>query len=147
MVGLSEKQHPYAARTKGEMLQSCADQPLLRAEASNSTSCDRFLRHGYRQCGRCVPCQIRRASFLSWGVPDTTDYLYAPIGNPGPDHSAFDDVRSVALALAAVDAQGVRAWLRNAVSSPFITDRPPLLSMVERALAELRAFHQAHGAS
>ena len=138
-------ENPYAARTKGEMLQMCADQPLLRAEASNSTSCGRFLRHGYRHCGRCVPCQIRRASFLAWGVPDTTDYLYAPIGNPGPDYSAFDDVRSVALALATVDARGASAWARNAVSSPFITDRPALLSMVERALAELRAFHQAHG--
>ena len=139
--------NPYAARTKGEMLQACADQPLLRAEAPNSTSCGRFLRLGYRQCGRCVPCQIRRASFLAWGVSDTTDYLYGPIGNPGSDYSAFDDVRSVALALATVDSHGVRPWIGNAVSSPFIANRPALLSMVERGTAELRAFHQTLGVS
>ena len=135
--------NPYSAKTKGEMLQACADQTLLRAEAANSTSCGRFLRLGYRQCGRCVPCQIRRASFHAWGVSDTTDYQYGPIGSPGSDYSAFDDVRSVALALATVNAHGVRRWVGNAVSSPFITDRSALLSMVERAIAELRAFHEA----
>ena len=139
--------NPYAAQTKGEMLQACADQPLLRTEASNSTSCGRFLRHGYRQCGRCVPCQIRRASFLAWGVSDTTDYQYGTIGNPGSDYSAYDDVRSVAVALANINAYGIRSWLGNAVSSPFIESRPTLLSMVERAMGELRALHQTLGVS
>ena len=134
-------ENPYADKTKGEMLQRCANQPLLRAEASNSTSCGRFLRLGYRQCGRCIPCQIRRASFLAWGSPDMTDYLYDPIGNPGKDFSRYDDVRAVAIALAAVGARGVRAWLRNSVSSQFISNPPELISMVERAMAELRDFH------
>src|SRR3989442_11166273 len=35
---------PYAAKTKGEMLKECADQPLLRVFAAGSTSCGRFPR-------------------------------------------------------------------------------------------------------
>ncbi|MGC0239576.1 Qat anti-phage system QueC-like protein QatC [Arthrobacter sp. SD76] len=60
-------ENPYAEKTKGEMLQECLDQPLLMTEAAISTSCGRFQRFNYQHCGRCVPCQIRRAAFTSWG--------------------------------------------------------------------------------
>jgi Predicted PP-loop superfamily ATPase len=138
--------NPYATKTKGEMLKDCADQALLRAEAVRSTSCGRFQRFNYRQCGRCVPCQVRRAAYLSWAAaPDTTDYVYAPIGKDDAEHAGFDDVRSVAIALAAVHAEGVESWLGHALASPFIQDRAALLGMLERGLGELRALHQAYG--
>lgn len=138
--------NPYATKTKGEMLKECADQALLRAEAVRSTSCGRFQRFNYRQCGRCVPCQVRRAAFLAWGAaPDTTDYVYAPIGKDDAEHASFDDVRSVAIALAAVKAEGVESWLGHALASPYIQDRAAMLGMLQRGLGELRALHQAHG--
>lgn len=138
--------NPYAAKTKGEMLEECADQELLIAEAVRSTSCGRFQRFNYRQCGRCVPCQVRRASFLAWdAIQDTTDYVYEPIGKYDADHSAFDDVRSVAIALAAVRADGVETWLGNALASPFINDRSTLVGMLGRGLDELGTLHQAFG--
>ncbi|MFN8681379.1 Qat anti-phage system QueC-like protein QatC [Paracoccus sp. P2] len=138
--------NPYATKTKGEMLQECADQNLLGAEAARSTSCGRFQRFNYRQCGRCVPCQVRRAAFLAWDASqDTTDYVYEPIGKDDADHSGFDDVRSVAIALAAVKADGIETWLGHALASPFIADRPYLVGMLERGLEELRALHQAYG--
>ena len=74
--------NPYATCTKGDMLLQCTDQSLLRALAGTSTSCGRFHRFSYRHCGRCVPCQVRRAAFLAWEVPDTTDYVYEPIRTP-----------------------------------------------------------------
>ena len=137
--------NPYSAKTKGDMLLGSADQTLLRAEAAKSTSCGRFQRFKYRHCGRCVPCQVRRGAFLAWGVPDTTDYVYTPIGQNDANHSAYDDVRAVAIALATVKADGPQRWLRHGLASPFIRDRPALLSMLERGLAELRALHQALG--
>jgi 7-cyano-7-deazaguanine synthase in queuosine biosynthesis len=138
--------NPYATKTKGEMLKECADQALLGAEAVRSTSCGRFQRFNYRQCGRCVPCQVRRAAFLAWGsVPDTTDYVYKDIGKNDAEHSAFDDVRSVAIALAAVRADGIETWLGHALASKFIADRPVLVGMLERGLEELRALHEACG--
>ena len=138
--------NPYATKTKGEMLKECADQALLRAEAVRSTSCGRFQRFNYRQCGRCVPCQVRRAAFLAWGAaPDTTDYVYGPIGKDDAEHAGFDDVRSVAIALAAVKADGLESWLGHALASPYIQDRAALLGMLERGLGELRALHKSHG--
>lgn len=136
---------PYALKTKGEMLKECADQKLLRALALQSTSCGRFQRHNYRQCGRCVPCQVRRAAFLAWGQPDTTDYVFRNLGQNDDNHSRFDDVRSVALALATVDSEGLDAWLAGALSSPNIQDRAGYRSMVARAVEELRALHVALG--
>ena len=138
-------ENPYVAKTKGEMLQECADQALLRAEAVRSTSCGRFQRYNYTHCGRCVPCQVRRAAFMAWGVPDETTYVYRPLGRADGDHAGFDDVRSVALALATVEADGLDAWLGPALSSPMIGDRSALRAMVQRGLAELRALHQAYG--
>jgi 7-cyano-7-deazaguanine synthase in queuosine biosynthesis len=138
--------NPYAAKTKGEMLRDCADQSLLKAEAIRSTSCGRFQRFNYHQCGRCVPCQVRRAAFLFWGgVADTTGYVYEPLGKDDDDHACFDDVRSVAMALAAVKADGFDAWLGNSLGSPMIADRAALHAMVERGLVELSLLHQAYG--
>ena len=137
--------NPYSAKTKGEMLLECADQTLLRAEAAKSTSCGRFQRFNYRHCGRCMPCQVRRGAFLAWGVPDATEYVYTPIGQNDGDHSAYDDVRSVAIALATVEADGTHRWLRHALASPFIKNHPALISMIERGLEELRALHEALG--
>lgn len=146
-AGLRVKiENPYSAKTKGEMLRECTDQDLLKAEAVRSTSCGRFQRFNYRQCGRCIPCQVRRAAFLAWGaMPDTTDYVYAPIGKNDADHSGFDDVRSAGIALAAVKSDGVESWLGHALASPFIEDRPALLGMLTRGLEELRELHRAHG--
>jgi 7-cyano-7-deazaguanine synthase in queuosine biosynthesis len=139
-------ENPYSAKTKGEMLRDCADQALLNVEAARSTSCGRFQRFNYHQCGRCVPCQVRRAAFIAWGgVPDTTGYVYEPLGKDDGDHSGFDDVRSVAMALAAVAADGFDAWLGNALGSPMIGERAALRAMVERGLAELKRLHEACG--
>ena len=138
--------NPYGAKTKGEMLRECADQSLLKAEAVRSTSCGRFQRFNYRQCGRCVPCQVRRAAFLAWGgIPDATDYVYEQIGRHGVDYSGFDDVRSVAVALAAIRDEGVESWLGHALVSPLIGDREELLRMLERGMAELHSLHESYG--
>ena len=95
----------------------------LKEEAAQSTSCGRFQRFNYRQCGRCVPCQVRRAAFIAWGLPDTTGYVYKNLGRDDLDNARFDDVRSVAIALADVETGDLDAWLGNALSSQFITNR------------------------
>lgn len=138
--------NPYGAMTKGEMLTRCADQELLKTMAVRSTSCGRFQHYNYHHCGRCVPCQVRRAAFLAWGsIPDTTDYVFDSLGRDNTDHSGFDDVRSVAIALTAVRDEGADAWLGHALSSPLIGDRAALLGMLERGLEEVRALHDTYG--
>lgn len=138
-------ENPYARKTKGEMLRECLDQDLLALEAVRSTSCGRFQRFGYRHCGRCVPCQVRRAAFLAWdGVSDSTDYVYEALGRQDDDYARFDDVRSVAIALAAVQADGADTWLGHALTWPLIGDRAGLRAMLERGMEELRALHRAY---
>lgn len=136
---------PYAAMTKGEMLRGCADQALLRALAGISTSCGRFQRYNYRHCGRCVPCQVRRAAFLTWGQPDPTGYVFDPLGRDDGDHAGFDDVRSVGMALAAVRDGSFDEWLGSALSWPRIDDHHALKDMLRRGLAELGELHSRYG--
>jgi 7-cyano-7-deazaguanine synthase in queuosine biosynthesis len=137
--------NPYGANTKGEMLRNCADQAFLKTEAVRSTSCGRFQRFNYRQCGRCVPCQVRRAAFIAWGEPDTTTYVYEHLGRNDSEHAGFDDVRSVAMALAAVATDGLDAWLGAGLSSPMIEDRAALKAMIQRGLNELKGLHHVYG--
>ena len=136
--------NPYEHRTKGEMLRSCGDQALLKAYAARSVSCGRYRVFNYNHCGRCVPCQVRRAAYLVWGEHDTTLYKFAPLGRNDAEHSNFDDVRSVAMAVAEVRAEGLEAWLGPALAYSKMGDTAPLRDLVRRGLDELAALHRAH---
>ena len=136
-------ENPYQTRTKGEMLVGCADQELLARFAVNTTSCGRFLRYGYRHCGRCVPCQVRRAAFLRWGREDATDYVFRDLGRQDEDHAAFDDVRAVAMALAEVRDVGIQQWVRSRLAlSAFEANE--LEALVARGFAELEQLHERY---
>lgn len=138
-------ENPYQLKTKGEMLLECRDQELLKDKAAESTSCGRFQRFKYRHCGRCVPCQVRRAAFLAWKQPDTTTYVHEQLGKNDAYHAGFDDVRSAAMAIAEVKSEGLDAWLRSALSTPLIGDVAPLKALVERGLNEIAALHAVYG--
>ncbi|MGY4646240.1 Qat anti-phage system QueC-like protein QatC [Mycobacterium sp. URHB0021] len=138
-------ENPYAEKTKGEMMRECLDQTLLASEASVSTSCGRFQRFNYTHCGRCVPCQIRRAAFLAWAHADNTQYFYDDLGKPDNDHAAFDDVRSLAVARLSVQEDGLDRWLGPALSSPLINNRLALREMIQRGLDELGLLHTQYG--
>jgi 7-cyano-7-deazaguanine synthase in queuosine biosynthesis len=137
--------NPYQAVTKGEMLQGCKNQATLRALSVGSTSCGRYQRYGYKHCGRCIPCQVRRAAFLAWGEPDNTGYVFEPLGKSDEHHAGFDDVRSVAMAILQMDNGHLEEWLGAALSSPFIPDRNLQMDLVRRGLLELKSLHTSLG--
>jgi hypothetical protein len=138
-------ENPYQPRTKGEMLRECVNQPLLRTYAAQTTSCARFKRYGFRHCGRCVPCLVRRAAFLASGVPDDTKYVYKDLGRDDKDYARFDDVRSVAMALAEVETDGLDAWIGTSLSTALLGDIGPLQAMVGRGLKELGMLFESLG--
>jgi 7-cyano-7-deazaguanine synthase in queuosine biosynthesis len=138
-------ENPYQTKTKGEMLVGCADQVLLKPLAPIATSCGRFQRFSYRHCGRCVPCQVRRAAFLEWGVRDTTRYVYESLGKEDGEHAGFDDVRSVAMAIGQVETEGLESWLGPTLNSLILRDVRGLKALVQRGLDELKSLHQAYG--
>lgn len=145
-AGLRVKiKNPYEHMTKGEMMSQCADQKRLRVEAPRSTSCGRFQRWNYTHCGRCIPCQIRRAAFLRWGEADTTTYIFQKLGKEDQDHAHFDDVRSASTAAAMVKTEGLARWIGAALSYPKMGDRVPLQDMIGRGISELAALHASLG--
>lgn len=137
--------NPYQFRTKGEMLRECADQELLRPLAHRSTSCGRFARYRYSHCGRCVPCLIRRASFLAWGVDDATDYAFPDLSQDDEDHAGYDDVRCAAVAVASAREEGTSRWARLALGSSLPGDVNSYVDVVGRGLDELAGYLGAQG--
>jgi hypothetical protein len=114
---------------------------MLKELAASSTSCARFLRYGYKHCGRCVPCQIRRAAFLAWGVQDTTAYVFEDLGKDDAEHAGFDDVRSAAMAIAEVKMEGSDVWIGSSLSRALLGDISALKDVVVRGINELEQLH------
>jgi hypothetical protein len=139
--------NPYGHTTKGEMLRGCADQALLARLVDDSTSCGRFSRTGFQHCGRCVPCQVRRASYLAWGHADNTrkGYRYTPLGQADAKHARFDDVRSVAMAIETVRRHGIGALVGGSMNSRLLGNVAPYRDVVDRGIAELAALHTGLG--
>lgn len=138
-------ENPYQLKTKGEMLRECTNKVLLRAHASKTTSCGRFRQFGYTHCGRCVPCLVRRAAFRTSRMTDKTKYVYVDLGRDDKDYAGFDDVRSVAMALAEVKSDGLEAWIGSSLSTTLLGDVDALEAMVGRGLSELGSLFKFHG--
>jgi 7-cyano-7-deazaguanine synthase in queuosine biosynthesis len=129
--------NPYRFKTKGEMLKECLAQPLLAAHAWQTTSCGRFKRFGYRHCGRCVPCLVRRAALHAWRGQDATGYVYDNLALGVEERAGFDDVRSALMGITDCREMGTSRWLGATLSSPLVADESSLIGVVERGLAEI----------
>jgi 7-cyano-7-deazaguanine synthase in queuosine biosynthesis len=141
-VGLRVKiRNPYQFRTKGELLIGCKNQTLVRKLASRSTSCGRFGRYGYKHCGRCIPCLVRRAAFLAWGIRDATEYKFGSLRA----QRTFDDVRSLAMACLRVQKEGVERWSSGAISFAELDDPEQHMATVGRGIEEVRQLLAASG--
>jgi 7-cyano-7-deazaguanine synthase in queuosine biosynthesis len=138
-------ENPYQLKTKGEMLRECSDQKTLRTHAADSTSCGRYKQYGYKHCGRCVPCMVRRAAFRKWHRTDTTEYVYENLGKDDENHAGFDDVRSVAMAIQQAKSVGIQDWIGMALSTALLGNVSNLEAMVGRGLTELGSLLRAHG--
>ena len=129
----------FEGKTKGEMLAECSH-PQLGLLASRSYSCGKGKRLN-KQCGRCIPCLIRRASFHASGVADMTEQGYAARLDRSKDN---DDVLSALLAGAQrgrLDQAAVERWV--AAAGPLPSDpqrRATIIGAVDRGLAEVSAF-------
>jgi len=137
--------NPYQFKTKGEMLAECRDQDKLLQHVFNSTSCGRFARMGFRHCGRCIPCLVRRAAFQSWGQDDRTEYKFGYLSIRDPAHAEFDDVRSLAMAIERVRLVGVEKWAGSSLNWRLLGDIDGYISLLRRAMRELEVFLQAQG--
>jgi hypothetical protein len=137
--------NPYQFKTKGEMLAESSGQDFLIKYAHSATSCGRYGTFGFKHCGRCMPCLIRRAAFYRWGENDKTKYVYARLGKNDSNHAGFDDVRAAAMAVATMRVDGIDAVLGASLSSPFLSDPNQYAVTAARGLTELGTFFSAQG--
>jgi len=142
--------NPYRHKTKGEMLKECKDQKLMSSLVGEATSCGRILTNKisgkYVHCGRCVPCMVRRSSFLAWKYDgDSTPYFYDDLSIQDAKHAGFDDVRSMLLAIADAKDQGIQRWLGASISSALVEDKDKLAEMIKRGLGEIEGFLNSQG--
>ena len=133
--------NPYQFKTKGEMCIECQDQAMLKKLAKNSTSCGRFARYGFQQCGRCIPCLIRRAAFKKWSQRDYSGYKFKDLSKRDSNHFAFEDVRSAGIAIIESSGNKLESWIGPALSDEVFSDElEAYQSVLRRGLDELKVL-------
>jgi hypothetical protein len=135
--------NPYRHRTKGEMALPHAGSSNFRAFAAATVSCGKWKRRN-QQCGRCVPCLIRRASLHAAGVVDDTDYQYPDLQSVMNDEEGRDDLVAVQAAL--IRRGNVELDAMKAGPLPIdAQERAAYIAVAARGLDELRALLKAEG--
>lgn len=140
-VGLNIKiKNIFEDKTKGEVLSQCSH-PKKDMLVRNSYSCGKGKRLN-QQCGRCVPCLIRRSSFQAAKITDATakGYKYSNLAT----FSDHDDVVAARLAAAKVkmlNAREFERWVRTAGPLPDDPQRRKgILRAVRAGIDELDGF-------
>lgn len=136
---------PYAFKTKAELMAECSDRGLLTRLVGRSTSCGRYGYYNYTHCGRCVPCQVRRASFLASGIPDTTQTYYFPTLRVAGRKSGANDIGAVAAAVLRLERDGPRSLTAGQLSFAAPAERAGYERVVVRGLQELGSLLRNQG--
>jgi hypothetical protein len=141
-VGLPVRiSNPYRFHTKGEMALKHAANETFRAFAAATVSCGKWKRRN-QQCGRCVPCLIRRASLHAAAVADDTDYQYPDLQAVMSDEEGRDDLIAVQAAL--IRGGDLERQIMNAGPIPTsIQDRAAYIDVAARGMHELRTFFRS----
>jgi len=99
--------NPFEFLTKGEMIQACDDQKKIRALAPNTISCGKWKRRN-QQCGKCVPCLIRRSSMFAAGVTEPKDlYEFSNLINLPLGTKKRADLSAILIALQTIGLEDV----------------------------------------
>lgn len=144
-VGLNVSiDNPFRHMTKGEMLSSVLPYDGLSQAAVATVSCGKWKRKS-QQCGHCVPCLIRRASFAKAGVNDSTAYQYPDLGKLWDRSDIRDDVMAMLVAA----GRGDKGAKQRAIASgplPFDpVERARWFDVQQRGLREVADYLKDQG--
>jgi hypothetical protein len=136
--------NPYQFSTKGEMLESCRDQSILKSVFQKSVSCSHWKRKK-QQCGYCVPCIIRRASLRKAGLNEQKDtYIYDSLKTVLSEVDKRDDLRALSLAINQISKRSIGSWILD--SGPLNPDDYIRYQQVfVNGLKEVEAYLQNEG--
>jgi len=128
---------PYKHLTKGEVLLACNDKQLMEQLMPRTTSCGKYGRLN-EQCGRCLPCLVRRAAFFRAGMRDPTPtYHYGSLEG--------EDASAVAVAYLRYQSEGIRPLAAGALSFAAPSERASYERVVEAGISELGAYLEHEG--
>lgn len=132
---------PYKYKTKGEAIKDSRDPDILHKLIFDSVSCGKYRRYKLQHCGVCVPCLVRRASFLEAGLQDVTTkgYVYENIKS-----ADSRDVAAVAMAIKQVDSYGIERHIKSGLSFASVDERNLYLGVVSRGITELINLLRSH---
>lgn len=141
---------PYNFKTKGMMLENCANSSLLGQNARSTNSCghpnDRNLPPDRQQsqCGYCVPCIIRRSAMSAVRLDLASDYRYDILteGDRLTD-TKRSDLRAFEIAIARAISRGtsgVADVLRAGPLPAGPSDIPRFAQVYRDGLAEVAEF-------
>jgi hypothetical protein len=82
---------------------------------------------------------------VAWDEQDKTEYVFTNLGQDDAKHGGFDDVRSVAMAIARVANGELNQWLRPAITSAMLPRSTDYRAVLERGVNELTALHRLLG--
>jgi len=139
---------PYRFQTKGELLRGCANRDVLARGLPLTVSCSHTEAGRYRgnpnlQCGRCVPCIVRRAAISVIGS-DPTAYDHVDLAVPPPRESGID-LRVLRYGLARYKSKPptlADVLVPGPLEGP-AADLPLYTGVFARGLAEIRSFFDA----
>ena len=138
--------NPLQFLTKGEAFSNCRILSLLDQIAHTTLSCGKGMRR-HEQCGKCVPCLIRRSAFHRRGIADLTQY--ESVDNYGQEDlrtitqrkQKHPDLGSLINAIRRMRRESIAKWVIKSGPLPIESDiRHKYFAVVERGLKEIENF-------
>lgn len=136
--------NPYEFLTKGEMLVLARSFGLTDAVAVETVSCGKWKRK-LQQCGRCIPCLVRRAAFFAAKVEDNTPYRCDDLGSILKNENDAGDLLAVASATGWSDLTLQRRVAASGLLPVDAAIRAKYIDVVKRGLGEIRSHLSANG--
>jgi Queuosine biosynthesis protein QueC len=107
--------NPYQFKTKGEMLKECKNQNILRKIVSSTVSCSKWKRKR-QQCGKCVPCIIRRSALMASGITESISYEHQNLAVTMRDPESRDDLFALIIAIKKLPSTNIADWISDSGS-------------------------------
>lgn len=137
--------NPYQFMTKGEIVGNCLNKRLLHEIVYDTVSCGKWKRKG-KQCGKCVPCLIRRAALSKVGFTEDTGYLAQDLSMVLKDESKRDDLLSMMTAVTQLSKRPAGTWISDTGPLPLdMSLRTQYKNVFERGLREVEKYLNRKG--
>lgn len=107
------------------------DSKLFQGLASDTISCGKWKRKG-KQCGRCVPCLIRRAALYAGNIDGQTDYTSDDLSLVLDHENHRGDLVAMMTAIRRLDSRNLESWVLQAGPMPITQQRRRALLDVHR---------------